>query len=333
MTVSRPPARTVSPDPSMRAAPPLLLAAAAFAIPGVGDAGGTATSGGCNCTPPPPACCNVAMTHTVKVPGVDVVPPSVRIAPSRILGGVGGEASFEGDISVSVQASASSSAYASSAASSLAAAASSSSAAAQSLGYGSALGVANSQAANLLAASGGGSSFFTESSSNGNIPSLIVAAPAAVTRQVCARSAATAQAVAIQAVCLDDKDVPHPASQVTPGQDVPETYTGELFRCIAGAHMQYVLAPYGGQARFDHGQTVVCGKGEALWRDVGGKLQCRPQAPARDCNERSLLRRYGAGIKILKAAVASQCVEWRTETVQAEAASQGSLQLDGGVGG
>ena len=305
-----------------------LTAAAVLSAPVAAEAGG-ATAANCNCTPPPPTCCNVPSTHTVTVPGVNVIPPSVYVAPSRISGGVSGEASFNSDISISVQASAQSSAYA--AASSLASAASNSAAASQ--GYGFALSTSNSQAANLLAASGSGSSFFSENTSNGNIPSLIVAAPATTTRQVCARTEAVAQAVAIQAVCLDDKDVPHPASQVTPGQDVAEGYTGELFRCIAGAHMQYVMAAYRGEARFDHGQTVVCGKGEALWRDVGGKLQCRPQAPARDCNERSLLRRYGAGIKILRASVAAQCVEYRTETVQAQATSQGSLQLDGGVGG
>ena len=306
----------------MRAAAslPLLAAAGLLLAPGTGDAGGV-TSPGCTTCAPPPACCNIPSSHTVTVPGVNVIPPSVYIAPPRISGGVG-EGGVSGDISVSVQASAS------------AGASGFASAVASSNSYGSALATANSQAANLLAASGAsGGAFFSEGGTSGNIPSLIVAAPGPVsTRQVCVRSAAAARAVAIQAVCLDDKAVPHPASQVTPGRDVAETYAGELFRCIAGAHMQYVLAPFAGEARFDHGQTVVCQKGDALWRDLGGRLQCRPQTPARDCNERSLLRRYGAGIKILKAAVAEQCVEWRTETVQAEAASQGAMALDGGVG-
>ena len=326
----------------MRAALPTLFGVVALLTPGVVDAGGTG-SGSCNCTPAPPPCSSCgssAATHTVSVPGVYVVPPSVYIAPSRLVGGVGGvsgssasgEAGVASDLSISLQASASSSTSAS--ASLLASAASNSALTAQSSG--SALSTANSQAANLLAASGGGgSASFTESGGGGNIPNLVVATPGAApaARQVCARTATSVQAVAVQAVCLDDKDVPHPASQVMPGQDVPEGYTGELFRCIAGAHMQYITAGYAGEARFDHGQTVVCGKGEALWREAGGRLQCRPQAPARDCNERSLLRRYGAGIKILKAAVSGQCVEWRTEAVQAESASQGSMQLDGGVGG
>ena len=350
----------------MRAALPTLLAAAALSAPGVVDAGGSG-SAGCNCVAPPPPCCNLPSTHTIAIPGVTVTPPSISLAPSRLAGGVGegggygsssgssgsmsssGSASssssgsssslssafsgsVSGDISVSVQAGASGSAAAG--ASLLAAAASNSAVAAQ--GYASPLATANSQAANLLAASGGsGGASFSEGFSGGSIPNLVVSTPgpAPAPREVCARTAASVQAVAVQAVCLDDKDVPHPASQVMPGAEVPEAYTGELFRCIAGAHMQYVTAAYAGEARFDHGQTVVCRKGESLWRDLGGRLQCRPQTPARDCNERSLLRRYGAGIKILKAAVAGQCVEWRTEGVQADAASQGSLQLDGGVGG
>ena len=332
----------------MRAALPLLPALAVLLAPGVVDAGGSGASS-CNCTPPP-ACCNVPSTHTISIPGVNVTAPSVSVGGSSLWGGVGSGsgpyggsgpssssgasgasssagASVASDVSLSVQASGS----ASSSASLLASAASTASA----LGSGSALATANSQAANLLAASGGGGAFtVSEGVSGGSIPNLTVTTPgAAPSREVCARTATRVQAVAVQAVCLDDKDVPHPASQVMPGQDVPEGWSGELFRCIAGAHMQYVTAPWAGAARFDHGQTVVCAKGEALWRDAGGRLQCRPQTPARDCNERSLLRRYGAGIKVLKAPVSGQCVEWRTESVQADAASQGALQLDGGVGG
>ena len=228
------------------------------------------------------------------------------------MGGVGFEGSLGVDVSVSTSANASASSYAASSS--------------------SALATANSQAANLLAASGGGA-FFSEGGSNGNIPILVVASPTTETRQVCVRRAAAFKAVAVQAVCLDDKLVPHPASQVAPGRDVVDGFAGELFRCIAGAHMQYVLADWAGEAKFDHGQTVVCQKGEALWRETSGRLVCKAQAPARDCNERSLLRRYGAGIKVLKASVAEQCVEWRSETVQAEATSSGSLALDGGVGG
>jgi hypothetical protein len=50
--------------------------------------------------------------------------------------------------------------------------------------------------------------------------------------------------VIIRAVCLDDRDVPHPASQVTPDRDIDDAYDGELYRCIAGSRMQYVIADY-----------------------------------------------------------------------------------------
>ena len=283
---------------------------------------GAAHAGGCTagCT----TCCAAPTSYSVKVPGVTVIPPTIYIQPAKITGGVGGD--YNGGFGSTIEASLS--------ASSSASASASTSGAAQSSG----LAVANSQAANLLAASGGGgggSSFFSDGGSSGNIPNLIVAAPAegpVATRQVCVRSAAVARAVAVQAVCLDDQSVPHPASQTAPGRDVAESFSGELFRCIAGAHLQFVTADFAGEARFDHGQTVVCQKGDALWRGLDGRLQCRPQAPARDCNERSLLRRYGAGIKVVRAA-AAQCVEWRTETVQAATPVQGqSFAIDGGVG-
>ena len=301
----------------MRVALPLLTALLTT-IAGASAAGPVASGG---CTTCAPACC-VPATHTVKVPGITVTPPTIYISPPKITGGVGGDVGggFGAVIDVSVQSSASAEAASASSATSFAAA--------------SGLAVANSQAQNLLAASGGGgSSFFSDGGTSGNIPNLIVGVTETQTRQVCVSRRAVAKAMAIQAVCLDDKAVPHPASQAIPGRDVADGYAGELYRCLAGAHMQYVLADWTGAAQFDHGQTVVCQKGDALWRDVAGRLQCRPQTPARDCNERSLLRRYGAGIKVVKALAVEQCVEWKSETVQAEASSAGqSFAIDGGVG-
>lgn len=264
------------------------------------------------------ASCCIPSTHEVKVPGVTVIPPTIYIPPQKITSGVGGDAGggFAGSIDVSVSASAQAGGNA------------------QAFGFTSGLAVANAQAQNLLAASGGGGgSFFTDGGTSGNIPNLIVASPETQTRQVCVERRAVAAAVAIQAVCIDDKSVPHPASQTTPWRDVPEGFAGELFRCLAGARLQYVIADFAGEAKFDRGQTVVCKKGDALFRGADGRLQCRPQAPARDCNERSLLRRYGAGIKVMKAVAAEQCVRWSTETVQAEVTSTGQgFALDGGVG-
>ena len=48
----------------------------------------------------------------------------------------------------------------------------------------------------------------------------------------------------IQAFCFDDKEVPHPASQVQPDREIAEAYEGEVYRCIAGTHMQVTIAPW-----------------------------------------------------------------------------------------
>lgn len=134
----------------------------------------------------------------------------------------------------------------------------------------------------------------------------------------------------LQASCIDDRGLPHPASQVRGDRDILDSYTGEVYRCIAGTRMQWVYADYDGKVNFDGGKTVTCQKGDALWFDKG-ELTCRKQTPARQCNERSLLRRFGAGIKILTMT--------RTETVKkerrvaAQSSQMSSMSFDGGVGG
>jgi hypothetical protein len=148
---------------------------------------------------------------------------------------------------------------------------------------------------------------------------------------VCIQYRSVERRVAVQAVCLDDKAVPHPASQVLPERDVAPTFDGEIYRCIAGARMQYTLGEFAGQASFDHGQTVTCDKGMALYHSADGHLMCRPQKPARDCNERSLLRRYGAGIKVLNAPPAQTCVAYRN--APQESGVSLNMAIDGGVGG
>ena len=50
--------------------------------------------------------------------------------------------------------------------------------------------------------------------------------------------------VVIQAVCIDDRSVPHPASQVRSGRDVDGDYDGELYRCLAGTWLQVTIAEY-----------------------------------------------------------------------------------------
>ena len=139
--------------------------------------------------------------------------------------------------------------------------------------------------------------------------------------------------VVIQAFCFDDKEVPHPASQVQPDRDIAEGYEGEVYRCIAGSHMQVTIAPWRELISFEGGQTLACQKGEALWHTAGqggGRLVCRPQTPARDCNERSLLRRFGAGIKILTIVMTEKYQAYREHS---SGAVTTAMTFDGGVGG
>ena len=70
----------------------------------------------------------------------------------------------------------------------------------------------------------------------------------------------------------------------------------------------------------------------ALWHGAGGRLECRPEKQARQCNERSLLRRYGAGVKVLTMMREETYTEYREEMVEG-AASTGMIMMDGGVGG
>ena len=144
----------------------------------------------------------------------------------------------------------------------------------------------------------------------------------------------------VQAICLDDKGAPHPASQVFDDRIVDADYSGEVYRCMAGTSMQVTLGALDGDVeRFDGGQIISCAKGEALVHSSGGKLSCAPQAPRRNCNERSLLRRYGPGVKLVSggpaACIPSQRTVMKSVTreVQVKAPSEaGSLILDGGVG-
>lgn len=185
---------------------------------------------------------------------------------------------------------------------------------------------------------GGGGGYYSPPVATGVIQGLDVQGVHR-TRQVAYEASRTrSRRVVIQAFCLDDRDVPHPASQVFPERDVDDAYDGELYRCIAGTRMQVTIAEWVEQISFAGGQTMICGKGEALYRSRGsaadaGQLVCRPQKPARDCNERSLLRRFGAGIKVLTIVTVEKYTAYREETVTESTAASYSMSLDGGVGG
>ncbi|MGE0827844.1 MAG: hypothetical protein AB7O04_00635 [Hyphomonadaceae bacterium] len=121
--------------------------------------------------------------------------------------------------------------------------------------------------------------------------------------------------VRISAICIDARGNPHPASQTFGESDVAEGYAGEIYRCMAGTRMRVTK----------NGETFDCAAGEALWHE-NGEVTCRTQIARRPCNERSLLRRYGPGEKLVRIRT--------TETVQ-EARSEsaiGAMTMDGGVG-
>lgn len=141
--------------------------------------------------------------------------------------------------------------------------------------------------------------------------------------------------VVIRAFCVDDRNVPHPASQVRPDREVDGSYEGELYRCLAGTWLQITWAEYQGDTDFGSGETMNCRKGEALWHGRGGQIECKRQRDERDCNERSLLRRYGAGVKIVTWVREETYTEYREEVIEEAgmAVSGAMITLDGGVGG
>lgn len=164
-----------------------------------------------------------------------------------------------------------------------------------------------------------------------------------VTEESCApRVTQTVSVRPVQAVCLDDKGAPHPASRISAEETVADGFDGELFRCLAGTHMQVTLGQVvNGQSSFDQGETFSCRKGEALVHGAGGNLTCAPATPQRNCNERSLLRRHGPGVKLVRTLARHEtCVPehrttYRTVTKQVQRTVPNiseSIVLDGGVG-
>lgn len=137
--------------------------------------------------------------------------------------------------------------------------------------------------------------------------------------------------VPIRAVCMDDKGNPHPASQTFGGFMVPDGYDGEIFRCMAGTRMDATLGRMeGDKPVFDGAKTMACGKGEALVATKDGQAVCRVQVAKRQCNERSLLRRHGPGIKGLRLKF-SDSFQIETKRREVKKLGEGML-MEGGVG-
>lgn len=178
---------------------------------------------------------------------------------------------------------------------------------------------------------GGGGGYYSPPVATG-VVQLNVEGGARKKRVAYQASRSRTRRVVIQAVCIDDRQVPHPASQVRPERDVADAYDGEIYRCIAGTWLQATIADFEGKIDFSGGQTIACQKNDALYHAPGGKVECRRQKPARDCNERSLLRRFGAGIKILTIVTTESYTAYREEEEASESYAS-SMSLDGGVGG
>ena len=184
----------------------------------------------------------------------------------------------------------------------------------------------------MIVAGGGGAYFNVDQPYPTTIQGLTVEGNMLQTVQVpFSESRRMEKRVRLQAVCIDDRARPHPASQVRPGKEVASDYEGELYRCIAGSKMQWTIVDMDGGP----GETINCNKREALWHSSGGRLECRPEKQERDCNERSLLRRYGAGYKELVMVREEIFTAYREEVVQTQGVVAGGamMMLDGGVGG
>ncbi len=299
----------------------------AFAVGAVILAGAAATavgqppSSGC-CTPPPPpppppppsSCCNAPRNLIVGVPGVTVSTPSIHVgaATTSVAGAAVSTTLSSGIV---VQGSASSSAYGSGSASGSSYVVSRSGG----FAYGSAQGVATSQI-------------------NGLAVQTYTPAPRLQdSAEVCVEDAAAEVVLRpVQAICIDDRNTPHPASRVDDGARVGNGFEGEVYRCMAGTHMQVTTGQMvDGKAEFATGETISCAKGEALWHAPGGKLSCRLQTPERNCNERSLLRKFGPGLKLVETkSVKKVCKPAAPQRAIAASAEipPGDLMLDGGVG-
>jgi hypothetical protein len=146
----------------------------------------------------------------------------------------------------------------------------------------------------------------------------------------------------VQAMCIDDKNTPHPASRLDDHGQADKRFSGELYRCMAGTHMQVTIGKMDkGEPSFASGDAFSCAKGEALWHSPGGVLTCKPQRAERNCNERSLLRRFGPGVKLVEVKTSTKICEPAQRTKMTKVTREvksprtlpaGNLVLDGGVG-
>jgi hypothetical protein len=285
-----------------------MVATAGF---GLVAASGIPTASGQQCCP---SCCTPPRNIVVNVPGVSVATPSVSVGASSASVAVAG-------------------------------------AAATTMSSGIVVGGASSGGSMIIGGGGGGyyaggataASTITGLNVDGGYEKKIVEEEVSTTEDYCIDKVRDEMMTRpIQAVCIDDKNNPHPASRLYDETLVDGKFRGEIYRCMQGTHMAVTLGSMTeGKANFDKGESFSCRKGDALWHGPGGTVECRPQAPERNCNERSLLRRFGPGIKLVSVKTQTPYCEPAQRTkvtkVQKEVKVQrtlpaGNLVLDGGVG-
>jgi len=256
-------------------------------------------------SPPPPhsGCCTHPGGPSINVPGVHIGGPSVHVGGPRVkIGGV----HVNSAVNVHVNANANASASASAAA------------------------INNAQT--TVFAGGTWIPPVRGSSGGAAIAGLRLAAETERVEEE--RTRWVEEWRVVRAVCVDDTGTPHPASRPDPDERVDPHFEGEIFRCMAGTAMQVTIGwQESGEHVYENGRTLVCEKGEALRHEPGGRLYCATEEPRRNCNERSLLRRYGPGVKLVHYRYEETYTETVERTVERSASSSMTLVLDGGVGG
>lgn len=260
-------------------------------------------------SPPPPShnpCCGHPGGPTIYAPNVHVGGPSVHVGgPNIHVGGI----NLQSSVNVNVTASASANAVATATSGA-------------------------SASGNTYIYSGGGYVGGTYPGAATAITGLRLAGASELEIVEEERTRLVEEWRLVRAVCVDDTGTPHPASRPDPDERVHPDYDGEIFRCMAGTAMQVTLGwREDGHDRFDGGQTLQCEKGEALRHGPGGDLFCATEEPRRNCNERSLLRLHGPGVKLVYFRYEETYMETYERRAERSELSSMTLMLDGGVGG
>lgn len=182
--------------------------------------------------------------------------------------------------------------------------------------------------------SGGGGGFYSTPTPvyNGMIDGLNVGGGQQAAMEKVMESKTITEIIPIRAVCMDDKGMPHPASRTDADDKIAAQFDGEVYRCMAGTHMEITMGRMvDGKSVFDGGKALSCDKGQALGYK-GGQLTCVAQKPAGNCNERSLLRRFGPGIKFVTLQRTIKVESQRQAQAQQSLQFKSSMFVDGGVG-